>query len=67
MLYQKGVMNMIEKFYSKKEVAELLGVTVRTIENYMKAGQISGIQVGNRWRFPESEVERIQKEGIRKK
>lgn len=57
---------MVEKMFSKKEVAELLGVTTRTIDNYLSSGIIQGIQIGNRWRFPESEIERIQSEGIPK-
>ena len=58
---------MVEKMYSKKEVAELLGVTVRTIENYINAGLITGVRIGSRWRFPESEIARIQTEGIHRK
>lgn len=64
---RRGGVFMVEKMYSKKEVAELLGVTVRTIENYINAGLITGVRIGSRWRFPESEIERIQTEGIHKK
>jgi excisionase family DNA binding protein len=64
---RRGGVFMVEKMYSKKEVAELLGVTVRTIENYINAGLITGVRIGSRWRFPESEIERIQTEGIHRK
>lgn len=37
-----------EKTYTKKEVAEMLHVTIMTINNYIKADKLKAIKVNNR-------------------
>lgn len=41
------------KFYSTKEVAELLKVTERSVYNYIKDGKIKGKKIGGKWRVTE--------------
>ena len=50
---------MIDKMYSKKEVAEKLGFTTRTIENMMKSGVLKYVKIANRIRFKESDIIRL--------
>lgn len=45
-----------ETFYSATEVAELLGVTRRTITTWISKGRIQGQKIGKRWYFAESNV-----------
>jgi excisionase family DNA binding protein len=49
----------IEKLYTKKEVAELLSLTTRTIENLMKSGELPFVKVANRVRFKESDIKAL--------
>ena len=58
---------MLERMYSKKEVAELLGVTTRTIENFMNDGKLPSVLISNRRKFKESDIEKLMYEGTRTK
>lgn len=50
----------MERHYTMKEAAKILGVSVRTIQRWDKAGKIRCIRtVGGRRRVPESEIKRI--------
>ena len=44
------------KLYNIKETAELLGVTPRTIQTYLKEGRIKGRKIGGSWRFTEQSI-----------
>jgi len=54
----------IHKPLSREELADLLGMSPRTIERYDQEGRIRTILVGNKKRVPPSEVARIVEEGI---
>lgn len=56
----------IEKLYSTSEVAELLGVHIKTLQRWIRDGQIAALKVGSRYRVQESEVKRLT-EGRKKK
>ena len=50
----------MEKHYTLKKAAELLGVTTQTLRNWDNAGKISTIRTpGNQRRIPESEIARL--------
>ena len=49
---------------SCKELADLLGMSRKTIERYDQEGRIRTILIGNKKRIPPSEVARIVEEGI---
>lgn len=53
----------MEKFYKTKEVAEMLSVTLRTVDRWRKSGKINTTMVNGRPRISESEIKRILKEG----
>lgn len=44
------------KLYTIKEVAEILKVTPRTVNNYIALGWIVGQKVGGQWKFTEQAV-----------
>ncbi len=41
------------RVYDLQEVAEILGVTRRTLYSYIKAGKLSATKVGGRWQITE--------------
>ncbi|MCD6254777.1 MAG: IS607 family transposase, partial [Deltaproteobacteria bacterium] len=50
----------MERHYTMREAAKILGVSVRTIQRWDKAGKIRCIRTpGGRRRVPESEIRRI--------
>ncbi len=49
----------MERHYSTREVCEILGIANRTLRRWIKEGRIRAVNIGGRWRIPESEVKRI--------
>lgn len=39
------------KLYTMQEVAPILGVTVRTLYNYIKAGKFPAKKIGGQWKI----------------
>lgn len=48
-----------QKFYTVADVAEITGLTGRTIRNYLKDGTLHGRKIGVQWRFTEEDVENL--------
>lgn len=46
------------KLYTKKEVAEILGITERTVWNYIKAGKIKASKIGGKWKVTEENLKK---------
>lgn len=49
------------KSYTPKEVAELLGVSVFTIQELLREGRIKGYKLTTRWRVSHEELENFIK------
>ncbi|RLE48113.1 MAG: IS607 family transposase [Candidatus Methanomethylicota archaeon] len=49
----------MERHYTTREVCEILGITNRTLRRWIKEGKIRAVNIGGRWRIPESEIKRI--------
>lgn len=55
-----------ERTYTKNELAEMLHVTVMTINNYIKAGKLEAVKLCNRRvLIPESALNNFLKENTR--
>jgi excisionase family DNA binding protein len=52
-----------KKFYTPKEIANLLKLSERTIQRQLKSGQIKGTLIGRNWRISESQLEKLLDEG----
>ena len=52
-------MNEIDEWLTLKQAAELVGVTPRTVQNWIKNGKIRGYQVVGRIRVKRSDVDAL--------
>ena len=52
------------EFYTTKDVAEMLKVTKKTINQYVREGKIKAIDMGNQYRFTEEQLEDFVRENI---
>ena len=51
---------MVEKkYYSKKEVAEIMGVCDRTIGRYLLSGKLKGARFGKAWKISGEDVQAL--------
>lgn len=55
---------MVEKNYSIKQTAQILGIQVRTVREWLRKGTIKGKKYKDcqMWFISEKEIERIQSE-----
>ncbi len=56
----------MERHYSTREVCEILGIANRTLRRWIKEGRIRAVNIGGRWRIPESEVKRLLGQPVEK-
>jgi len=47
---------MSESYYSPEQVAEKLGMHVKTIQRYIRTGMLPATRIGNRWRVLEGDL-----------
>ena len=52
------------EFYTTKDVAEMLKVTKKTINQYVREGKIKAIDMGNQYRFTKEQIEEFVQENI---
>lgn len=48
---------MTERFYSVEQVAEHLGLHVRTIRNYVRDGRLTAVRIGKQYRIAHEDLE----------
>lgn len=47
---------MEEKYYTKNEVAENLNISIRTIERYIRSGELKALKIGKYTRIEENDL-----------
>jgi excisionase family DNA binding protein len=52
------------KMYSPQNLADDIGVSMRTIYRWIEAGKVKAIKIGRQWRIPQEEYDRITKGGL---
>ena len=52
--------------YTTYEVAEIFGVTFRTVYNWMRAGKLRAVKIGSRWYIPKEAVSELLEHGEQK-
>jgi len=51
----------LKRYLSRKEVAEMLGIALSTLHNYVKAGKVKAYGLGGRVFFLRSDIEKALK------
>lgn len=56
--------SVIEKTYNIRQAADLLGIKVRTVREWIRLGKLNGTKYdcSNRWFISESEIKRLRGE-----
>ena len=49
----------MEKLFTVDNIAEMTGLTSRTIRNYIADGRLKGRKIGSQWRFTEADIESL--------
>lgn len=52
----KKVESMSEEIYTKKEFAERIGISVRTLERFIEQGKVLPVKIGSLVRFREHHI-----------
>jgi len=50
-----------KKYYTTKELAEMLGLNVMTIYRYINAGKLKAYKIGKEFRIDKSEFDRFMR------
>lgn len=50
---------MTEKMYSVEEVADLLGLHVRTVRGYIRDGRLTAVRIGKQYRIAPADLEAL--------
>jgi excisionase family DNA binding protein len=50
---------MNENLYSVERVADLLGLHVRTVRNYVREGRLKGVRIGKQYRIAREDLETL--------
>lgn len=56
-------MDELEKLYTVEDIANITGLTTRTIRNYLKDGSLEGKKIGGQWRFTMNNIEKLFNNG----
>ena len=48
---------MAEQLYSAEEAAQILGLQVRTVRNYLREGRLPGVRIGKQYRIARADLE----------
>ena len=51
----------VDKLYKPTEVAEMLKVSIHTVNKWLQEGRLEGVKVGNLWRVTEKNIDDFTK------
>jgi len=54
----------MERLLTPKEAAEIMAVTSRTVKEWLRQGELTGVKIRNLWRIKESDLEQFIRRGI---
>jgi excisionase family DNA binding protein len=54
---------MVEKMYAVEEVAELLGLHVRTVRGYIRTGRLKAVRIGKQYRIAQADLDELTGRG----
>lgn len=53
----------MEKFYDCKQIADIYGVSIRTVWEWIKSGKLKAVRVGKLYRIRKEDLEEFEKNG----
>lgn len=53
------------QLYTVEEVTALLGLSKKTVYNYLRAGDLKGVKVGRLWRVSDSNLKKFARAGAK--
>jgi excisionase family DNA binding protein len=53
----------MENYYTPKEVSEKLKLNIRTVYKWIREEKLKAVKLGDVWRIPESEINRLLNSG----
>ena len=57
LLYITSAKPMADNMYSAEEAAQILGLQVRTVRNYVRDGRLPGVRIGKQYRIARADLE----------
>lgn len=51
----------VGELFDVRQAALILGVSVRTVNNYIRSGRLQGSKVGGKWRFTGDALQRLMR------
>src|ERR1700761_7356618 len=55
---------MSEQLYSAEEAAQILGLQVRTVRNYVREGRLPGVRIGKQYRISRADLDAFTGSGL---
>lgn len=55
---------MTDNMYSAEEAAQVLGLQVRTVRNYVREGRLPGVRIGKQYRIARADLEAFTAGGL---
>lgn len=49
------------ELFDVRQAALILGVSVRTVMNYVKSGRLAGVKLGGKWRFHADALQKLMR------
>lgn len=49
------------ELFDVRQAALILGVSVRTVNNYIRSGRLQGVKLGGKWRFTADTLQKLMR------
>lgn len=57
---EEAIQNLEDlRLYTITEIEKILGVTHKTVENYIKGGKLKAVKIGGKWKVTEDTLRRF--------
>jgi len=57
----------MERLLTPQEAAKIMAISSRTVKEWLRRGELTGVKVKNLWRIKESDLEKFIQNGVQKR